>query len=390
MSASMLSVVVNRKAVERAACGHPWIFSSDVVDRGEAAPGAAVLVVDQRGRTLGTAHYSSTSQITLRMLSDKTESIDANFFRERIRAAAQFRERVVEGSDAFRLVYSEADRLPGLIVDRYADYLAVQTLSQGMDAARETIADCLEELFHPLGIVARNDAPVRQKESLPLEITTLRGDAPQPVPIAINGMKWEANLLKGQKTGVFLDQRENYQAVAGHAHGRALDCFTCTGGFALHMAKRCEHVLAVDSSEEALGTARRNAAANGIANIEFRAGDVFDLLSSHGFPPGHFSTIVLDPPAFAKSRSGLEGAVRGYKEINYRALRLLNRGGILATCSCSHHMSEAALLEAVAAAALDAKRMLRVVERRTQSKDHPILLTVPETHYLKCLILEVM
>jgi 23S rRNA (cytosine1962-C5)-methyltransferase len=390
MQANIPVVVVNRKAVERVASGHPWIFASDVLERGAATPGGVVQVTDQRKRIVGSAHYSSTSQITLRVLSTGTETIDADFFRTRIRAAAAFRERIISGTDAYRLVYSEADRLPGLVVDRYGEYLVLQTLSQGMDAAKSVIVDCLNELFHPLGIVGRNDAPIRQKESLPLEITLLSGAAPEQAPITMNGLKLEADLLKGQKTGVFLDQRENYEVAARYARGRALDCFTCTGGFALHMAKTCEHVVAVDSSEEALRAAKRNADANGLANVEFREANVFDLLSSHAFADKQFSTIVLDPPAFAKSRSAMEGAIRGYKEINYRALRMLDSGGILVTCSCSHHMSEAELLQTVASAALDARKTLRVLERLTQSKDHPILLTVPETHYLKCLILEVV
>jgi 23S rRNA (cytosine1962-C5)-methyltransferase len=384
------TVRVSRKGAGRIASGHPWIFSSDVTDRGNAAAGSAVHVADPRGRVIGTAHFSSTSQICLRMLSGKAIPINAAFFRERIRAASEFRNRVVRDATAFRLIYSEADLLPGLIVDRYGDYLAVQTLDQGMDAAKETILGVLNELFAPRGIVLRNDAPVRQKESLPLEISVASGEAPGLVPIAMNGLKLEADLLEGQKTGVFLDQRENYQAAAEFAHGAALDCFTCTGGFALHMASRCEHVTAVDSSETALAAARRNADTNGIGNVDFREANVFDLLSSQAPLERQLTTIVLDPPAFTKSRTSLEGAIRGYKEINYRALRLLRPGGVLITCSCSHHMSEAALLEVVASAALDAGRTLRVLDRRTQSKDHPILLTVPETHYLKCLIFEVM
>ncbi|MGA2594140.1 MAG: class I SAM-dependent methyltransferase, partial [Bryobacteraceae bacterium] len=203
-------------------------------------------------------------------------------------------------------------------------------------------------------------------------------------------LRLQADLLHGQKTGIFLDQRENYNAAARYARGKALDCFTSTGGFALHLASRCESVEAVDSSAAALAAAARNAGLNGISNIEFREADVFDLLAAYSSARRQFATVILDPPAFAKSRRSLEGATRGYKEINLRALRLLGPGGILVTCSCSHHLSEAALLELVAEASLDAGRQLRVLERRTQSQDHPILLTVPETLYLKCLILEVL
>ena len=385
----MTEVRVNRRAADRVAAGHPWIFSSDVIDRGGSAPGAAVVVLDPKGRPLGTAHYSLTSQICLRMLSTRVEPLDAAFFRARLKAAARHRARVVSDSDACRLVHGEGDRLPGLIVDRYGDYLVAQMLDQGMDAARESIVSALAELFAPRGILLRNDAPVRAKEHLPLETTVAYGEVPGEVEVRMNGLCWLADLKSGQKTGIFLDQRENYLAAARYAHGEALDCFTFTGGFALHLAARCARVEAVDSSAAALERARRNAAANA-RSIELREADVFDLLAGYVVAKRQFQTIVLDPPAFAKSRQSREGAARGYKEINLRALRLLSPGGILVTCSCSHHVSEAALIEIVAQASLDAGRTLRVLERRTQARDHPILLTVPETHYLKCLILEVL
>ena len=284
-------------------------------------------------------------------------------------------------------MFSEADLLPGLIVDRYDAYLVIQTLSQGMDRARDLIVHCLKELVSPAGILARNDAAVRKLESLPLEVVVLSGEVPERVAIEMNGLHLEADLLKGQKTGVYLDQRENYIAAASHAHGRVLDCFTSTGGFALHTARRAESVEAVDSSANALATAESNARANSISNIQFRQADVFDFLSGID---RKYGTIVLDPPAFAKSRKMLDDAAKGYKEINLRALKLLEPGGILVTCSCSHHVSEAMLFEIVAEAALDAGKTLRVLERRTQAADHPILLTVPETLYLKCQILEVL
>lgn len=412
----MVTVTVNRKAADRAASGHLWIFASDIVDRGDAAPGDAVLVAvvnrnGKPGKPLGIAHYSSTSQIALRMLSDaseRMETIDRAFFIRRLTAAIAHRERVVQNSDAYRLVYSEGDLLPGLIVDRYGPYLVMQTLSQGMDRDRDVIVECLTELLTPAGILVRNDASVRKLEGLPLESLVipgvLPGEIPERVHFEMNGLSLEADLRRGQKTGVYLDQRENYVAVARyaahyanqHARGRVLDCFTSTGGFALHCARGAETIEAIDSSAPALSTAEANARANGIANIEFRQADVFEFLSgvtSSGVTSGtagRYSMIILDPPAFAKSRRSLDDAARGYKEINLRALRLLAPGGVLVTCSCSHHMSEAALLEIVAAAALDAGKTLRVLDRRTQASDHPILLTVPETHYLKCLILEVL
>ena len=384
------SVRVNRKAADRVASGHPWIFSSDVINRGAAQAGDAVSVTDPRGRIIGTAHYSSSSQICLRMLSDRVETPDRSFFLRRIAQAEAYRKRVVEDSNAFRLVHGEGDRLPGLIIDRYAGYFVIQTLDQGMDRAKSEIVSCLQELFAPQGIVARNDVAVRTREELPLEAGVLTGEVPETVAIQMNGLELTADLLHGQKTGVFLDQRENYVAAARYARGRALDCFTSTGGFALHMAPNCDAVEAVDSSASALATALANAERHHIGNVEFREADAFDLLATYASAHRSFDTVVLDPPAFAKSRANLEGAARGYKEINLRALRLLGPGGILVTCSCSHYMSEAMLLEVVAEASLDANRTLRVVERRTQARDHPILLTVPETHYLKCLILEVL
>lgn len=384
-------VRVSKHGASRIESGHPWIFSSDVLDRGSAQPGDAVRIVDPRGDSLGVGHFSATSQITLRLLSRDGVAVDRDFYRERLEAAIAFRKAKVRQSDAYRLVHGEGDLLPGLVVDRYGDYLSAQTLSQGMDRAWPVILDCLRELVSPKGIMLRNDVAVRKHESLPLEALVADGDIPACVPIRMNGLLMQADLKDGQKTGVFLDQRENYLAAARHAYGRALDCFTSTGGFALHMAsERCESVEAVDSSTQALETARANAEANGIGNITLRGGDVFDVLSAYSRTRAQFDSIVLDPPAFAKSRTAVEGALRGYKDINLRALRLLGRGGILVTCSCSFHVSEADFLGVVAEAALDARRTLRVIERRTQSIDHPILLTVPETHYLKCLVLEVL
>jgi 23S rRNA (cytosine1962-C5)-methyltransferase len=383
----LTTVRVNRKAADRAASGHPWIFASGVTDRGDAAPGDAVSVVNPKGRLIGVAHYSSTSQIALRLLSSNADPVDRAFFLRRIAAAIAHRERIVRDSNAFRLVYSEGDLLPGLIVDRYGNYLVMQTLDQGMDHQRDLIAECLMELMAPAGILARNDAKVRKLEGLPLETAVLTGEIPDQVAVEMNGLKFEADLLHGQKTGIYLDQRENYVAAARYAHGHVLDCFTSTGGFALHSAARAESVEAIESSAPALATAESNARANSITNVQFRQADVFEFLAGI---ERRYSMVVLDPPAFARSRKTVADAARGYKEINLRALRVLEPGGVLVTCSCSHHMSEAAFLGIVAEAALDAGKTLRVLERRTQAADHPILLTVPETHYLKCLILQVL
>jgi 23S rRNA (cytosine1962-C5)-methyltransferase len=384
-------VRVSRKGAGRIESGHPWIYSSDVLDRGDAVAGDAVTVVDPAGKLLGTFHYSSTSQITLRQLLPGQQDISAEFYSGRIADAIAFRSRVVENSDAFRLVHSEADRLPGLIVDNYAGYLTIQTLTQAMDKATPEIVSALRTLVNPEAIIARNDAAVRERESLRREISVLHGAAPEGgVRIRMNGLGWLVDPVGGQKTGIYLDQRENYLAAARWAHGPALDCFTSTGGFALHLAPKCESVEAVDSSATALAAAKANAEMNGIANIRWREADAFDVLSSHAQSGRRFGTVVLDPPAFAKTRAAVEGAARGYRDINYRALRLLNKGGVLVTCSCSFHFSESMLLETVAAAALDAGKTLRVLERRIQASDHPVLLTVPETLYLKSLIVEVL
>jgi 23S rRNA (cytosine1962-C5)-methyltransferase len=390
MPSSLPIVRVNRNAADRVASGHPWIFASDVIDHGSAQAGDAVRVVDFKGRLLGTAHFSSSSQISLRVLSNHVEAIDETFLLKRIQTAHAFRQRIVSNSDAYRLIHAEGDLLPGLIADRYGDYLVLQLLDQGMDRLATEVVNVLSALFTPKGIVARNDVASRAKEDLPRETRILAGEVPQRIDIHMNDLTWQADLLSGQKTGVFLDQRENYLAVQCYARGRALDCFTGTGGFALHLARACEYVEAVDSSAPALEIANWNATANTIANVGFVEANVLEYLPSLVTARKTFDVVVVDPPAFTKTRSALENAARGYKEINLRALRLLQAGGILVTCSCSHHMSEARFLEVIAAAALDCRKQLRVLERRTQAQDHPILLTVPETHYLKCLIFEVL
>ncbi len=388
--ASLPAVRVNRKAADRVRSGHPWIFSSDVIDRGSSQAGDVVRVVDPKGKNLGVGHFSSTSQITVRLLSTRVEEIDEPFLSKRIAAALEYRRRVVSNSNAWRLIHAEGDLLPGLIVDHYADWLVVQLLDQGMDRMSPSVVQALNGLIGVQGIVARNDVAVRNIENLPQETRILFGSVPDRVSIQMNGIAMRANLLTGQKTGVFLDQRENYLAARRYARGRALDCFTATGGFALHIASVCESVEAIDSSAATLAEAEANRAMNHLANVVLRQADVLDYLPGLTAAQRVFDIVVVDPPAFTKSRSSLEGAARGYKEINLRALKLLNRGGVLVSCSCSHHMSEAHLLELIASAALDCGKQLRVLERRTQSQDHPILLTVPETHYLKCLIFEVV
>lgn len=361
---------------------------SDLEARNTAPPGAFVSVADSRGRVFGVAHYSSTSQISLRMLSREAPTSELALLRTRLEAAIQFRRRVVQDTNSYRLVHAEADQLPGLIIDRYGDVLVLQTLDQGMDRVKPQLVEVLQELLTPRAIVERNDVAVRKLEGLELEKGVLTGELDGPVSVTMNGLQLSADVLGGQKTGVFLDQRENYLAARRHARGKVLDCFCSTGSFAIHMSPAVESVEAVDASAAALETARANAARNNVTNVDFREADVFALLSDYG--RRHFDTIVLDPPAFAKSRSTVEKALRGYKEINLRALKMLQPGGILMTYSCSHHVSEADLLGVVAEASIDAGRSLRVLERRSQAADHPVLLTVPETLYLKGAILEVV
>ncbi len=383
-------VAVSRKGESRLESGHLWVYSSDVIHRGKAQAGDIVHVVSERGRFLGTALYSSTSQITVRLLTPgRIDSLD-DFLLARLTDAIALRRRVVQDSECYRLVHADGDLLPALVIDRYGDYLVAQFLNQAMDRNSGRIAACLKQLLDPKGIIARNDVAVRRLEELPAEVAVLHGEIPAKVEVSMNGFKFLADLAGGQKTGIYLDQRENYLAAARHGRGRALDCFTSTGGFALHLSRVCESVEGVDSSSAALASAKANRDANQLTNIDFREADVFHLLSGYVSARRGFDTIVIDPPAFAKNKASVDQAMKGYRDLNLRALRLLGKGGILVTCSCSYHVSEADLLGVAAEAALDAGKRLRVLERRAQAADHPILLTVPETHYLKCLILEVL
>jgi 23S rRNA (cytosine1962-C5)-methyltransferase len=386
----MPEVRVNRRGADRLRDGHLWIYRSDLVDTGKAQGGQVVEVRTHRGSPIGAAHYSSSSQIALRLLPEGTRATDAGFFQTWIGRAQALRSRLVQDTKAYRLVHGEGDLLPALIIDRYGDYFSVQTLSQGMEASKDAIIAALTTLFSPRGVVERNDVKVRVKEELPETSGVLAGNVPAEIEVEMNGLRFGVDLLHAQKTGLFLDQRENYLAAQNYAGGATLDCFTYHGAFALHLARGCQRVEAVDSSEPALAQAQRNAVRNGLANLDFREANVFDLLPELWAGKRRFQTIVLDPPAFAKSRGHLDAAARAYKDINFKALRLLEPGGVLVTCSCSFHFSEADLLQVVAAASLDAGCRLRILERRTQARDHPILLTVPETHYLKCLILQVV
>jgi len=383
------TVAISSRGVERLASGHPWIYRSDVV-RSEGIEPGVVRLIDPKNRFWGQALYSSQSQIALRFLTRYARPIDAAFFTERIRAAAAFRQQVAVGAQAYRLVAAEGDLLPSLIIDRYGDCLVIQTLSQGMDRLKSTVVEILQKEFAPRAILERNDAAVRGIEGLPEQSGVLAGEEVREVVVEENGVKMCFDLLYGQKTGGFLDQRENRAVAANYARGRALDCFTYTGGFALTLARHCDSVLGVDSSGDALRQAERIQELNGFTNLEWKEANCFDFLKAADQERQRFDIVVLDPPAFARQKASLDSALRGYKELNLRAMKILNPGGYLVTCSCSFHVSEADLLEVIANAALDTHRTAVVVERRTQSRDHPILLTVPETHYLKCLILRVL
>jgi 23S rRNA (cytosine1962-C5)-methyltransferase len=383
------SVVISAKGVERLRAGHPWVYRSDI-RLAQAEAGAIVRVMDERGRFHGRAFYSDKSQIAVRLLTRENVPVDRAFFAERLRRAAAYRETVVENTDCYRLVHGEADLLPSIVIDRYGDYLVLQTLSQTSERQKDLLVGILVEQFSPKGILERNDPKVRLLEGLPQSVSVLHGEVPAEILARENGITFVYDLAKGQKTGSFLDQRENHWAARRYAAGEVLDCFSYQGGFALTIADQCEHVEAVDMGAPAVQAARRNQELNGISNVTFREGNTFDLLKEYDEVGRRFQMVILDPPAFAKNRDSLEAATRGYKEINLRALKILAPGGYLVTCSCSYHLSEALFLQLIAEAATDAKKTVVVVERRTQAQDHPILLTMPETHYLKAIILKVI
>src|SRR6266496_344992 len=347
-------VKISTRGARRIRKGHLWVYRGDLCEIGDAGGGEIVRVVDDAGNFVGQAFYSDRSEIALRFLTTRTEAIDRDWWRMRLQQCAERRAFIARDTNAYRLVYSEGDLLSSLMVDVY------------------------------------DDVRVREFEGLEKVTGLVYGDAPREIEIKQHGTRFIVSPLSGQKTGAFLDQRENYLAARQVAHGRALDCFTFNGGFALHVAPACESVQGIDISADAIAAAQRNAELNKISNVEFRAANVFDELREMEAAGEHFDTIVLDPPAFAKNRATVKSAARGYKEINLRALKLLNPGGVLVTCTCSYHVNEEMFLAIVADAALDAHRRLQIIERRGQSPDHPVLMGVPETHYLKCVIARVV
>jgi len=384
---SLPVVKISRRGAKRLQDGHVWVYRSDVVSADGVAPGTAAGVTDERGKFLGTALYSSASQIAIRMISTHAVNDLGHLLRERIQEAISYRERVVRDSDAYRVIFSEADFLPGLIVDRYNDLVSIQALTQAMDAepVRSVIMSELRDRLKPAAIAERVDPRIRELEQLPARPSGLVLGEKSSTVFTMNGVRFHYQALEGQKTGSFLDQRENYAAAARYAHGEALDVFCYQGGFALHLAGAFSKVTGVDSSRPALEVADRNAALNG-RDIEWVEANAFDLLRDYADAGRRYDTIVLDPPAFAKSKANLETALRGYKELNLRALKMLRPGGILVTCCCSYHVSPAQYLEVVGDSARDVHRNLRIMENRGQAADHPILLSVPETEYLKCVV----
>jgi 23S rRNA (cytosine1962-C5)-methyltransferase len=381
------TVKISPRGASRLKAGHVWVYRSDIVSADSVLPGSLVRVSDHRGKFLGTALYSSSSQIAIRMISSEPVADLPALIRQRVADAIAFRQSLVKDTEAYRVVFSEADFLPGLIVDRYADILSLQVLTQAMDAdpVRQTILVELTARLRPASIIERVDPRVRELETLPPRPSgPLQGEK-SSTTFTMNGVKFRYDALEGQKTGAFLDQRENYAAAAQYAKGEALDVFCYQGGFALHLAPRCSQVTGVDSSRPALEVAEQNAALNR-CDIEWIEGNAFDLLKDYSSSDRRYDTIVLDPPAFAKTKRDLDAALRGYKELNLRALKMLRPGGVLVTCSCSYHVSQSNFLEMLADAALDARRTLRLIEVRGQAKDHPVLLNIPETAYLKCII----
>ncbi len=368
--------------------GHPWIFRDDLEKIQDAAPGGIVTVERRKGEFLAQGFYSDRSKIAFRLVSRSRGPIDRDFWKERFQRAAHFRQAVVQNTNAYRLLYGESDGVPSLIVDRYGEHLVMQTLSQGADHLTALFAELLGELFRPSSIILRNDLTVRSLEGLPQEKKLLAGEAPGKVEVREGDIRYYVSPWTGHKTGAYLDQRENRSQAGRYLRGTVLDAFCYQGLFALHAARSAYKVIGVDSSQEAVEQAAENARLNGLANVEFRRENVFDFLKEEVERKNAYDGVNLDPPAFAKSRGDVEAASRGYKELNLRALRLLKPGGILVTSSCSYNLSEAKFLDILKESSRDARADVRIIEKRGQGADHPVLLSFPESHYLKCLILE--
>ena len=380
------TITVSSRGEERIHNGHFWVYRGDVGD-GRAEPGAVVRVAAPNGRFLARAFFSDRSQITLRILTRHDVPVDRAFWRSRLEQALAFRERMDIDANAYRLVHGEGDLIPSLIVDRYGEFISLQALSQGTDRLLPDVVGLLVELVDPKGIIARNDPRVRLLEGLDQSVTVVHGEIPDKVTVREGKVEYDVDLRHGQKTGAFLDQRENRIAAAQYVSGRTLDCFSYAGGFALQLAPHVDELTALDISEDATALLARNAARNGLSNVQVRTTNVFDELRTLERMGEKFDSIVLDPPAFAKSKAAVPKALSGYKEINLRALKLLKPGGFLITCSCSYHVNEGMFGEVILDAALDARVDVSVVEKRMQGRDHPVVLGMPETYYLKCFVL---
>jgi 23S rRNA (cytosine1962-C5)-methyltransferase len=386
----MRTIKLKKKEERRVQRGHPWVFSNEVQDLpADAVPGELVEVRDFSGGFLGRGYVNPRSLIAVRILTRKQEDMDAAFFTERIGGARDLRKGLGFG-DSFRAVFSEGDGLPGLIVDKYADTLVVQSLTAGIDGMLEMVIAALREAYGPKAIVLRNDVAARELEGLVQEKRVVLGDAERPVTIEESGIRYQVDVLEGQKTGFFFDQRENRMALKELVRGRrTLDCFCYVGAWALSAAKYgASEVVGIDSSEKAVTLARSNAELNSLS-ATFETGDVFERLRELERRRERFGCIILDPPAFVKSRAKVREALKGYKELNLRAMRILEPHGILVTCSCSHHIDQELFREMLIDAAWSAGRQARVLEMRSQSRDHPVLLAARETQYLKCAILMV-
>jgi 23S rRNA (cytosine1962-C5)-methyltransferase len=381
--------VLKDRGAARVRSGHPWVYRSDVAGA-EGEAGDVVLVTDRRGSLLGRAFFNPRSEISLRMATREDEPVDEDWFRARLRDALAYRKFLQVDADAYRLLHAEADRVPGLVVDRYGEYLVVQVGSAAVERRLGWVVSALEDLFAPAGILLRADSLARRREGLDTAVRVLSGEVPENVVVREGPVRYRAHLWKGQKTGSFLDQRENHLAAGRYVGetGRILDVFSYAGGFALHAANRASSVEAVDSSGAALEAARDNAALNGLTNLTFTRNNAFDLLRERSDAGESYDAVILDPPAFAKTKRDLPGAIRAYKEINLRAIKLLGPGGVLVSCSCSYHFSLKIMEGTLRSAAADAGAAVRVREWRGQAADHPEILTVPETRYLKCAVLE--
>lgn len=390
----MTKVFIRKGAQHRIENGHPWVYQTELdYIEGEFEPGDIVDVYNSRHRFIGRGYINPKSQIIVRILTREQEAIDRAFFKRRIEAAWQYRQRFLDEPDYCRLVFGEADFLPALIVDKFGPYFVIQTLALGIDIYKDIIVEILEELFAPAGIYERNDVPVRELEGLEQRKGFLRGSFDTTIEVRENGIPFYADVEHGQKTGFFYDQRENRRFLKHFVQGASvLDCFCHTGSFSVHAALYgAKSVTAIDISDQAVELARRNAALNKVDDrCTFQVANAFDVLRKMTEEREKYDVVILDPPAFTKSRSNIEGAARGYKEINLRGLKLVRPGGFLVTCSCSYHMDRDLFAAIVVDAARDAKRTIRQVEYRTQAKDHPILPGAPETHYLKFLVLEVL